>query len=278
MLIQCRRGWRPDVPAACALMLLAALLLALPAAAADEATSRRPRIEAEGHPWQAFGRVNNQGSGFCTGVLVGPAVVLTAAHCLYNRRAGSWADAGRIHFVAGYDNRGYAFHARAGRYLVAPGYDPSKTERSPAEAARDWAVVTLERAAPARLGYIGVARFRKGTALPPAPAFSLAGYGRDRPHALSAHQGCRLLGWDAGFDLLLHDCQAVGGISGAPILGRWNGHFLVYALHVGRSEVDGTRLGGAVPAGDFFDAVRAATGQTVAREQALDILPGRAGE
>lgn len=257
---------------------LMVLPLAWPAAAADVAAPRRPRIDAEGYPWQAFGRVNHQGSGFCTGVLVGPAVVLTAAHCLYNRRTGVWGEAGRIHFVAGYDNRGHAFHARAARYLVAADYDPSKTARTPAEAARDWAVVTLERPAPARLGYLGVARFRKETGVPPTPEFSLAGYGRDRPHALSADEGCRLIGWDPGIVLLLHDCQAVRGISGAPILGRWNGHYLVFALHVGRGETAAASIGGAVPAGDFFEAVRKATGRQVVRRQSLDFLPDLGGE
>lgn len=255
-----------------------ALLLAAPAAAADQAPSERPRIEADGHPWQAFGRVNHQGSGFCTGVLVGPTIVLTAAHCLYNRRAGAWAEAERIHFVAAYDNHGYAFHARAARYRVAQGYDPAKTMRNPAEAARDWAVVTLVRPAPARLGYLGVARVVKETGVPGALEFSLAGYGRDRPYALSAHQGCRLVGWDADFVLLLHDCQAVGGISGAPILGSRDGHFLVFALHVGRGQADGERLGGAVPGGAFFEAVREATGREVRRSQLLDFLPDLGAE
>lgn len=261
----------------CAAFAIIALLGAGPAAAAGKAPSERPRIEADGYPWQAFGRVNQQGSGFCTGVLVGRAVVLTAAHCLYNRRAGLWADAARIHFLAAYDNRGYAFHARAARYEIAKGYDPSKTERSPAEAARDWAVLTLERPAPIRLGYLGIARVEKGTALPTEPEFSLAGYGRDRPYALSADLNCRLLGWDSDFLLLVHDCRAVRGISGAPVLRLRHGQALIYALHVGRSELSEKTVGGAVPGADFFQAVRAATGHGVEREGRLEILPGRAG-
>lgn len=259
---------------ALALLLLPA---AGPAVAADAARPR-PRVDDTGYPWQAFGRLNNQGSGFCTGVLVGPKVVLTAAHCLYDRRSGLWAGARRLHFVAGYRGQSYAFHARAVAYRVAEGYDPSKTLRNAREAVRDWAVVTLERAAPARLGYLGLARIRAGAPLPAAADMTLAGYGRDRPYALSADRGCRLLGWDSEHLLLVHDCRAVHGTSGAPIIRRQDGQYLIYGIHVGRDEPEET-IGAAVPAGRFFEAVRRATGRAPQRgPDRLEFLPARAGE
>jgi protease YdgD len=128
--------------------LLLAIAMIVQASSSSPATEHLGRLIAnDGYPWRALGRLNRQGSGHCTGALVAPRVVLTAAHCLYDRRLGRWATADRIHFVAGYRSGKFAFHARAARYHTAPGYDPTHAERSPEVAGRDWAVVTLEKAA-----------------------------------------------------------------------------------------------------------------------------------
>lgn len=272
------------MPQACAWILALALLLAAPTPAisqvADGTAGPRPRIDASGYPWRAFGRLNRQGSGFCTGVLVGPDLVLTAAHCLYLPRTGRLAAPDRVHFVAGYQNQGFVFHARARRYHVAPGYAPSGPTSTPAQEARDWAVVELAAPAPPSLGYLGVARLDREAALPTAATFALAGYGRDRPYALSSDGDCRLVAWEAHSPLVLHDCRAAHGTSGAPIVRRRNGDWLVFALHVGRGEVEGhdERLGVAVPARLFFETLRVTAKRPVERTpEGLDILPGRAG-
>jgi protease YdgD len=271
---------------ACAWTVALALLLLVaptptPAQVAGDAAGPRSRIDASGYPWRIFGRLNRQGSGFCTAVLVGPDLVLTAAHCLYVPRTGRLAAPNRVHFVAGYQNQGYAFHAQAKRYHVAAGYAPSGATATPAEEARDWAMVELTTAAPASLGYLGIARLDHETALPSPASFVLAGYGRDRPYALSSDGDCRLVAWEANSPLVLHDCRAAHGTSGAPIVRKRNGDWLVYALHVGRAEVQGhdEKLGVAVPAHLFFEALRAATKRPVERTpDGLDILPGRAGK
>mgnify|MGYP000167946767 CR=1 FL=1 len=66
------------------LRLLAAAFLALSTGAAPR--KELPALPLEDHPaWQAVGRLNTKGynrRGMCSGALVAPDLVLTAAHCL----------------------------------------------------------------------------------------------------------------------------------------------------------------------------------------------------
>ena len=38
--------------------------------------------------WAAVGRIDLGSKGFCSGTLIAPDVVLTAAHCLYDKATG----------------------------------------------------------------------------------------------------------------------------------------------------------------------------------------------
>ena len=59
-------------------------------------------VEAMEYPWSALGRLNTGGRGFCTGILIGPRLVLSQAHCLYFGVEGRWRTPNELHFVAGY--------------------------------------------------------------------------------------------------------------------------------------------------------------------------------
>ena len=78
----------------CTLLLLS---LAVPAdAATRKATGiiddNRVMVDSKAYPWTAVGRLNKKGRSFCTGTVVGPKLVLTAAHCLWDEDAGVYED------------------------------------------------------------------------------------------------------------------------------------------------------------------------------------------
>ncbi len=243
-----------------------------PAAPAGGARPPRAMIDATEYPWRAFGRVNRQGRGFCTGVLIAPEIVLTAAHCLYDTKRRAWVEPRFMHFVAAYQKGRFLFDAKVARFEIGKGYEPGGERRSSIESASDWAILHLARAAGPEVGYLGVARLRPGDALAPKPVFTLAGYGRDRPYALSAHRNCALLRWDGAAPLVHHDCRAEHGTSGAPIIRRLGRDYVVVALHVGRGELGSREIGAAVPSGVFFEAALEATGRRARRSPGLGLF------
>ena len=74
-------------------------------AVAQEATRLTTLVTGDdSRGWEAVGRLNIGRTGFCTGALIAPDIVLTAAHCLYDHDSGRVVDASEIEFLAGWRN------------------------------------------------------------------------------------------------------------------------------------------------------------------------------
>ncbi|MEM8798570.1 MAG: trypsin-like serine protease, partial [Pseudomonadota bacterium] len=60
--------------------------------AASESALKRLDTGDDSRGWEAVGKLNIDGRGFCTGALIAPDIVLTAAHCLYDKETGARID------------------------------------------------------------------------------------------------------------------------------------------------------------------------------------------
>lgn len=207
----------------------------------------RVAVDQSEMPWRAIGRLQ-AGRGSCTAALIGPSLLLTAAHCVYDAGARQYHQAKNLHFKLGYAQGAFTADARGVRLIVDEAYDPVLNIGT---MSKDWAVIELDEA-------IGTPE-NTLTMLDKTPTAgdiaALGGYANDMIETLMADPNCNVLGLmtDAGgAPLIRHNCAATQGVSGAPLLIR-NGQ----AWGVGGILVVGTAqgIGGAAVLYDVLEAV-----------------------
>jgi len=183
----------------------------------------RMAVTAEQYPWSAMGRLNNGLGGHCSGVLVGPRLLATAAHCLWNQRTRNVIPVTSLTFVAGYDRGQYLKASKVAKMHPAPGWVFGANGGGPR--IHDWALLELVDPLGDDVGWVAL-----GADPEPGMAVTAAGYGKDKAHVPTAHLGCTVLQRQAG--LYIDDCDAVQGDSGGPMLVWQGGEPRVVALNV----------------------------------------------
>jgi protease YdgD len=192
-----------------------------------------PRIKVDPNavPWRAVGKLQAASMNVresCTATLVGPSTVVTAAHCVFNRRTQRFFPPQSLHFLIGYSSSDHSGHAVGIGVKIGDGYDPRRPEQT---IGSDWALVFLDKSLGSQDRILPMA-----SDLPPdGTNIMLGGYQQDHPLILMADIQCRVDGRfvdPSGRVLLRHNCAGTLGVSGAPLLVDMGGRWQIAAIDV----------------------------------------------
>ena len=207
--------------------------LAVPPVLPGVGQGTRHVIDVAQQPWRILGRVQTELGARCTGFLVAPSVIMTAAHCLWRDEAANFVQPSSIHFMLGYDTGAWRATARAVHVVIAPAYDPFHPLRT---SQADHATIVLDHPLIGKNELLPVIR-----ATPGMPAM-LGGYQQDRKELAMGDMACHVTAVRG--QLIDHDCAATRGASGAPLLVRDGDHWGIAGIDVtARDGQGGTAVG-----------------------------------
>ena len=210
-------------------------LVVTSAAFAQDGRLKRLDTVDDVRAWQAVGRLDIGGSGFCTGALIAPNLVLTAAHCLFDKETRKKIDHTSIEFLAGWRNGRASAYRNVCRAIVHPDYlfDGSVSSE---RVRNDLALLELDR--PIRNTTVTpfgtAARPRKGDQV------GVVSYAKNRSDAPSLQEVCTVIARQEG--VLVTTCSVDFGSFGAPIFTFKDGEPHIVSVVSAKAEVKGEKV------------------------------------
>ena len=212
-----------------------AVVAASSASFAQDADLRKLQTGNDASPWEAVGRLDIGGSGFCTGALIAPNLVLTAAHCLYDKSSGSRINHEKVEFLAGWRNGRASAYRSVRRAVVHPDYTFSEDVSS--DRVRN-DIALLELARPIR--NTTIVPFETADQPVEGERVGVVSYARDRSEAPSLQEVCQVLALREG--VLVTSCTVDFGASGAPIFSFADGGAHIVSVVSAKAEMSGQNV------------------------------------